>query len=186
MGHRKSRGFTFIEAMMVMVIIGVIAASGAYVMLYVVQNSVFIPNKLNVEMIGQDLLDIMLEGDPSAKGLRLSNSITTASANTVGFINTTGQTVEFLWDGVAKRINRRINGASWIIVPGYVPTGVYIDRKGASSVFTYYDANEAQTSTPANVRRIKIEFKVTSGTGVYSDWQSEAEFSSSMAVRKFQ
>jgi prepilin-type N-terminal cleavage/methylation domain-containing protein len=186
MGCKKSKGFTFIEAMMVIVIIGVIAASGAYVMLYVVQNSVFIPNKLNVEMVGQDLLDIMLEGDPSCKGLRLSNAITTASANTVGFINTTGQTVEFLWDGVAKRINRRINGASWLVVPNYLPNTIYIDRKGTSPIFTYYDANQAETTTPANVRRIKVEFKVTSGSGAYADWQGQAEFSSSITVRKFQ
>lgn len=187
----KKRGFTLIELVMVIVIIAIISIVGADLMFYLVRNSVFLPNKLNVEMIGQDILDIMVEGYQTegyqkAKGLRFSTIITTAGNNNVVFNNSNGQIVQFLWNNLDKKIYRTVNGCSQQTIPYYLHTGIYIEPKDSNPIFTYYDASEANTSNPSNVRRVKIEFRVRSGSGSYQDWQSQLDFASSIAVRRLQ
>ncbi len=175
---------------MAILIIAVLSVVGVDLMFHLVQNSIFLPNKLNVEMIGQDILDIMVEGYQSegyekAKGLRFSTIITTAGNSNVVFNNSSGQTVQFLWNNFDKKIYRTVNGAGQQTIPYYLPGGISIEQKGSNPIFTYYDAGEASTSNPSSVRRVKIEFRVKSGSGSYQDWQSQLDFASSIAVRRF-
>jgi len=179
-------GFTFIELTTAIAIIGIISAAGASLMLFLAQNSIFIPNKLNVEMLGHDLLEIMIEGYQQAKGLRFSTAVATAANNNIKFQNADGKTVEFFWDSGNKKIYISINNGARAVIPYYLPDGIYIEQKDSNPIFTYYDVNEFATSNPTAVRRVKIEFRVRSGSGNYQDWQSQLDFASSITVRRFQ
>lgn len=191
MDYDKKRSFTLIELIMVIVIIAILSIVGADLMFYLVRDSVFLPNKLNVEMIGQDILDIMVEGYQTegyqrAKGLRFSTSITAAGSSNVVYRNSSGKTVQFLWSNLDEKIYRTVDSGAQQTIPYYLPSGIYIEQKGSNPIFTYYNASNAITGTPSDVRRVKIEFRVRSGSGSYQDWQSQLDFASSIAVRRLQ
>lgn len=187
----RQSGFTIVELIMVMLIIGVLVSTGVFLMMHMMQNSVFLSNKLNAEMAGQDLMDTMIDGYQSegyarVKGLRFSKEITAISANSITFVNTDNQNVQFAWDSLNKRINRFVNGGAAEKIPYYLPSDMYIDEAGTTAVFIYYDANLSLTSNPADVRGVRITFRVRSGSGNFQDWQHRVDFLSGVAVKKFQ
>jgi len=182
MGYNK--GFTLIEAVMVILIIAIIAVSGAYLMAYSVQNYVFIPNQLNTDMLASELLDIMIEGDSQAKGLRFCKSITSAGAAQVIFINQDNQTIRYTYNSGPGTVTRIIGAGPAAVIPYYGQAGVSVSPR-SGSFFTYYDAAGAATSTASLVRRVQIELIAKTGTGSYSDWQGQSAQSSSVAVKKF-
>ncbi len=179
------RGFSFIELVMVMAIIGILAGAGTWIMGYTVKNSVFIPNQLNMDKLANDALEVMIEGDGQARGLRFSRIISTIAANQVAFINQDGVAIIYRWDTSANRLYRKIGSAAETIIPAYASGLSGVTLSGKSGVlFTYYDANEALTSNAANVRRIKMILIAKSGTGLYNDWQGQSEQVSSVAVKR--
>ncbi|MDD5408913.1 MAG: prepilin-type N-terminal cleavage/methylation domain-containing protein [Candidatus Omnitrophica bacterium] len=183
---RFRKGFTFIELIMVIAIIGVLAGSGAWIMAYTVKNSVFIPNQLGMDKLATDALNIMAEGDIQAKGLRFSRAITAINANRVDFIDGDGKTVYFRMDTGTNKLYRSINGAAEQAIPAYAnAAGLNLSGK-SGSLFTYYDINGATTAIAANVRRIRMILIAKSGTGLYNDWQGQSEQASSVSVKKFQ
>lgn len=186
MVYNKRRGFTFIEAITVIIIIGILASAAAVLLFDFIKNSVFLPNKLNMEMLAKDALDIIVEGDSSAKGLRFSKSITNAQSNRVDFVNQDGLTIYYRWDSGVNKLYRSISAGPEQSLPYYAAaSGIVITGK-SGVMFNYYDANEVATSNPINVRRVNIALIVKTGTGSYSDWQGQSEQSSSVAVKKFQ
>jgi prepilin-type N-terminal cleavage/methylation domain-containing protein len=186
MVYNKRRGFTFIEAITVIIIITILASAAAVLFFDFIKNSVFLPNKLNIEMLAKDALDIMVEGDSNAKGLRFSKAITNAQSNRVDFVNQDNQTVYYRWDTGTNKLYRSISSGPEQNLPYYsAPSGISIAGK-SGVMFSYYDINEIATSVPINVRRIKITLVAKTGSGSYSDWQGQSEQSSSVAVKKFQ
>ena len=183
---RLKRGFTLIELIMVIAIIGVLAGAGAWIMVYTVKNSVFIPNQLGMDKLATDALNIMAEGDTQAKGLRFSRAITAVNANRVDFIDGDGKTVYFRLDAGTNKLYRSINGSPEQSIPGYSSAaGLSLSGK-SGSLFTYYDENGTLTAIAANVRRVRMILIAKSGTGLYNDWQGISEQASSVAVKKFQ
>ncbi|MFA6358227.1 MAG: prepilin-type N-terminal cleavage/methylation domain-containing protein [Candidatus Omnitrophota bacterium] len=181
-----NKAVTLIEVLMVMAIIGVLAGAGSWIMAYTVKNSVFIPNQMGVDKLADDALDIMIEGDSQAHGLRFSRTITAISALRVDFINQDGQFVYYRWNNLTNKLFRSINGGVEVNMPAYSSAaGLTISGK-LSSMFAYYDAAGAITVIPANVRRIEIILIAKSGTGLYNDWQGSSEQASSIAVDRLQ
>lgn len=182
---KTNKGFTLIEGIMVIVIIAVLAVSGAWVMTYMMQSSVFIPNQMNTEMLGSDALDIMVEGDPGAKGLRFSRQITNVQNTEVTFINQNNQTIRYRLDVPTNRLYRSINAAAETLVPYYIVTGTSLSAP-SNILFTYFDANDVVTANPLNVRRIAMTLTGQTGTGAFDEWQGQSQQTTSIAVKKFQ
>lgn len=176
------KAFTFIELVMVILIIGIVAAAGAWLLMYVVQNAVFIPNRLTTDMLAQDALNMMIEGDTAARGLRFSANITTSQPNTLIFTNQENQSVNYTVSG--NKLYRQINASAPALAPAYQAGAIGVSGRGGT-LFTYYDGNDAVTTTAANVRRVRIDVTVLTGTGSYADWQSSSNQSSSVAVKRF-
>ncbi len=186
---RLKKGFTLIELIMVIAIIGVLAGAGAWIMAYTVKNSVFIPNQLNMDKLARDALDIMIEGDKNAglsgaMGLRFSKRIITNAANRVVFVNGDDKTVTL--ELVGNRLKRTVDGFTTNIPTYLKDTGndLSISLSGNNgSLFTYYYISGV---VPAQVGRIEINLIAISGTGSYNDWQGQSEQASSIAVKKLQ
>lgn len=181
------KGFTFIEAIMLMLIIAVLAGSSSWFMALAVKNSVFIPNQLNTDKLASDALDVMIEGDSQAKGLRFAKVISTIAANQVTFTNQDNVVIIYRWDTAANKLYRKIGAAAEASIPAYSSNMAGLTLSGKSGVlFTYYDSNEAVTAVAANVRRIRMILIAKSGTGLYNDWQGQSEQASSVAIKRLQ
>ena len=185
MDFNNYHGFSLIELIMMIAIIAILAVPGAYILMYLLKNSVFIPNKLNMDMLASDAFGSMIEGDSVAKGLRFSKSITAVADNQITFNNQTGQSIIYRLDTVANRLYRSINGAAETLLPYYIASGVTMTGK-SNKLFTYYDASEVVTAVPANVRWITMSLIAKTGTGLYQDWQGQTDQTTSIAVKKFQ
>jgi len=183
MKHRKA--FTLVEAIMVIVIIAILAISGAFLMVYTVKNGVVMPNQLNMDMLASNALDIMIEGDGQAKGLRFSKSITALADNQIDFVNQNEVTMRYRLNTGTGKLYRKIGAAPETLLPYYLGTGISVSGE-SNKIFTYYDASESVTAVPASVRRIELSLIAKTGTGSYSDWESQSTQRTSIAVRRYQ
>lgn len=171
---------------MVITILGVLSVPGTHLMFYLIRNSVFIPNKLNMDMLASDALDIMIDGDSRSGGLRFSRSISNIQDYQVTFLDSQGRNVVCRLDTVAEKLYRSVNGGAEETFPYYAASaGIFMAGKNGK-LFTYYDANEVITADPAAVRRISVSLIARTGSGSYESWQGRCEQISSVAVKKYQ
>ena len=187
MDCKRSNGFTVIELIMAIVIMGSLSVVGAGLMSYLIQHSVFIPNQLNMDMAASDALEIMIEGDDQAKGLRFSRVITAVQDNQVTFINQNGQLVRFRLETAIdpNGLFRSINSGTEALIPYYLPDGIVLSSL-SNRMFTYYDANEVVTNNPANVRWITLSLRAQTGDGSFANWSGMSDLFTGVAVRKLQ
>lgn len=176
--------FTLVELIMVMAIIGLLAFPGTLLMVNLMHNSVFIPNKMNMDMIAEEALNTMIEGDSRAGGLRFSKAITKAQDNQITFINQDNQSITYRLDTAANMLYRKIDANPEEPLIYYASSAIDINGK-LNRLFSYYDANESNTNDPALVRRLKITLISKIGSGSYDDWQAQSEQSSSIKVSVF-
>ncbi|MBL7151291.1 MAG: type II secretion system protein [Candidatus Omnitrophica bacterium] len=179
------RGFTLIETVMVIAIIGVLSASGAFILVNILQQTIFMPNQLNMNMVAAQALDTMIEGEAVARGLRFSKSISSVGADQVVFNNQDDQSISYRLDTGTAKLYRSVDGGAEALIPYYAGTGINLSGAGGQ-LFSYYDSAEASTSTPADVRRVKINLVAMTGSGSYSDLEGKSEQASSVAVHKFE
>jgi len=183
--HKRSRAFSLIEFIVVMAIIITLSTSGAFILLYVVQSSTFIPNQMNMDMMAADAMNIMIEGDVQAKGLRFSRSINTIQPYQVIFQNQDGQTISYRMDTATDKLYRSIDGGAEALMPYYIPlSGVSLTGQ-SGKLFSYYDSNELITGIPANVGRIGITLTTMTGNGSFDQWQGRVDVASAVFVRAF-
>jgi len=184
--NQPNRGFTLIEAIMTMLIIGILAGSGAWLMAYTVKNSIFIPNQMNMDKLVNDAFNIMIEGDKQAHGLRFARVITAIAANRVDFVNQDGITIYYRLDTTNHDLYRSINGAAEAAIPYYSSAAAITMDGKSGTLFTYYDASEAVTAVAANARRVRMILVAKTGTGLYNDWQGQSEQATSVSIDRLQ
>jgi prepilin-type N-terminal cleavage/methylation domain-containing protein len=182
---KRTWGFTLIETIMVIAIVVVLAFSGGWLMMHFVRNSVFLSNQLNMDMLAADALNVMIEGDSQAKGLRFSREITAIADTQLNFVNQDSQTIEYRLDTATGQLYRTINGGAEVVMPSYLKAGIKIFGKGGK-LFLFYDSNEVLTAVPVQVRWISLILIAQSGTGLFSDWEGSSEQASAVAVTRFQ
>jgi prepilin-type N-terminal cleavage/methylation domain-containing protein len=185
MGHKRQNGFTLIELTITILVIAVLSAGGAYIMTYLIQSAVYIPSKLNMDMLASDALTIMIDGDSQAKGLRFSRSVTDIQPYQITFINQDNQTINYQLNTGTNKLYRSINGNPAVLIPYYIPSsGISMSGKNGQ-LFLYYDGSEVITANPVNVRRIAVALIAMTGSGSFDQWQGKADLSSAVAVKRF-
>jgi len=185
MGYKRHNGFTLVELIMTMVIITILSVGGAYILIKMVQSAIYIPNKLNMDMLASNAMDLMTEGDVQVKGLRFSRSITAIAPYQVTFNNQDDQVIQYNLNTIENKLYRSIDGGPDVIIPTYA-SAVEISQSGKNGqLFLYYDANDVITGDAADVRRIMISIIMMTGSGEFSQWQGKADLSSAIAVNQF-
>ena len=184
-GLRGAKGFTLIELTVALVIVVILARAGSFLLTNLVQDGVFIPGQLNTDMISMDILQMIVEGDASAQGLRNSRSMTSIAANDLTFVNQDSVTIRYRLDTGTNRFYRTIGAGAETLFPYYLPSGVNVIAKGGS-LFTYYDSTETVTATAANVRWITIGLIVRVGGGSFNNWEGQSDKMTSVSVPKMQ
>ena len=169
---------------MVIVIVGVLSASGVFLLTYLVESSAKVPSQLNMDMVASDLLDTMVEGDSQAKGLRFCQAVTAISSTQINFVNQDAQNIQYRLGADAK-MYRKIGTDPERVIPYYAATGVFV-LGDQGKVFRFYNASDAEISSgPQNVRRIAIAIIAQTTAGTPSDWDGRSKQSSSVAVHRF-
>lgn len=187
--YNQKTGFTYIELVVVIVIIAAVSVTGAALMGFFIQNAIFIPRQLNVDMLTSEAMDIMIEGDQQAKGLRFSKRITAMADNQITFRNQ-DDNVDIIYqlDTLTSKLYRKIGPNPLELIPYYLPPGVTITGNG-NVTFSYYDGNDAwinpSLGDPANVRRVGISIIAKTGTGSFNELEGQTELSSSIAVKRY-
>ncbi|MFA5260845.1 MAG: type II secretion system protein [Candidatus Omnitrophota bacterium] len=185
MEYNRVNGFTLIELIMVIVIVGILSVPAAYIMVHFVQNTVYLPSQMNTDMILERIEEVLIEGDATAKGLRFSRAMSSIADNDLTFINQDGDTVRYRLDTGNGRVYRSIDGGTEYLVPYYLPSGVTAGGL-SGALFTYYDSAETVTTAAADVRWITVGLTVQDGAGQVEQWEGRSEGTSAVYVPRFQ
>ncbi|MEW6075013.1 MAG: hypothetical protein AB1530_01765 [Candidatus Omnitrophota bacterium] len=181
--HRS--GNTLTEAVLVIAIIAILSSCGVYLMLFLLQDAAFIPQKLNIDMMLQDAMDNIVEGDSKARGLRFCKYVVTAEPNQLAFVNQDNQRIQYRLSALTLKLYRSIDGSADALIPYYTNTGMDINGLG-DTAFRYYDANESAPANPLEVRRVVVGLEARGRVGTYAGWRCEAAASTSVALKRLQ
>ncbi len=143
---KKLKGFSLIELIVVIVIIGIFTAIGSQILSKAFSG--YFDNKYLIEADWQARLALeRMQRD--IRAIRSPADITTAGASNLVFIDTSGNTITYSLSGTS--LDRQTNAST-----------VQVLADGIQSLtFSYYDENDAVTGTAANVRYITISLHVT-------------------------
>ena len=202
---RKSRkdkkGATLIELVITMVLLAIIGATLFGVIIFFVQLFMYSPRQLDTQKIGQELENIMIEGNQDIRGLRWTRVVLDASAAQFSYIYgyptiSDGQAVRLRWNAADKKIYRSTSsngGGSWsaeTIIPVYLlnNSSISIDGKDTSGViFTYKKAGDiawvSGTDALTDIRAVIISINVKTGAGSFANFQGSSNITASAEIK---
>jgi prepilin-type N-terminal cleavage/methylation domain-containing protein len=183
---KNNKGFSLIELVVIITIIGIILSVTSAILVSSIQGMVYLPNSLNMDMLAQDALDKIVDGDNLAGGLRFCKNITAFSANSITFTDQNSKTVVITLDTGTNKLTRTINAVSdptFLYYQGSSGIKVTTGRNGA--LFLYYDASESTPLIASNIRRIAVNLVAFTGSGTFANWQGSAEYTTSIRTPRF-
>ena len=198
---KNARGFTLIELVMIILITSVLALAGVHLMQFVVRNSFFLPNQVHADMVAAEALEIIVEGDGQAKGLRFCRNVSIATATQVAVTNqgvlSTQDPQTITYDLTGGTLTRAIQtfggGTTTSNIPYFMATDMVISGTGPSNaLFTYFDKSDMELTQPIlpanlpNIRRINIDLKAQNGTGSSDKYEGTSQQSTSIKVSRYQ
>jgi prepilin-type N-terminal cleavage/methylation domain-containing protein len=142
---RLQNGFTLIEMVMVILVLSIIVGMAGSLL----------SQGLNTFSAGENIIDANWQGQIGMErmirdilGIRSVNDISSASASTLSFTNTNGDTLSYTLSGTSITLTQ--NGSSAVLADGV-----------QSLAFNYYDQNGSVTATPTAIRYVQITMNVT-------------------------
>ncbi len=203
------RGATLMELIMAMVIIAIISGVTAGIIVSLMQLFVYLPKEIKTRDIAHEVMDIMIEGESQRRGMRYAVNVQVASPTqfsyTFGYPSDSDRrNMRFRWDSTGKKIYRSYTafgvplggtpppyGAEETI-PYYARGDVSINGTGSPGseyVFRYYKADGTQWVSGIDplttIRRVDMDLTVTTGTGVFTKWDSSFKTTSSVEIKQY-
>lgn len=154
----NKKSFTLIELIVVLVVMGIIAAVTSMSFIFFVDNIFSMPAEMNMYSVSSDIFQIICEGDSISSGLRFSRDIVDIENNYIRFIDSNGKNVEIKKEN--QRILRAVNGGQFQKIPYYMPHYVFV-IDNSENLFSYYDEYDTITSVASNVKTVKIHLGLT-------------------------
>jgi prepilin-type N-terminal cleavage/methylation domain-containing protein len=149
------KGFTLTEVVVTLAVIAVLAGAGSWMLVFLIDNFVYLPPRIAVDTAVSDSLNLIAEGDHKAQGLRFARSFKTINPDQVEFTDSNDNDVRFrLFKG---SLYRRVNNDSEETLPYYADSiGLSFSGPGGGVIFTYYDAQGNPTANATLVKHINI------------------------------
>lgn len=157
---RRARGFTLIEMIVVMIIIGILAAT----MVPVLRNAVTVYGTTNA--IAMTLDKLRYASARIAFELRALTLLSSATASSITFTRS-----DFA-PAVTDRTIRMTQGSGLLTLSYDLPTpavSATLTDQLSSLVFAYYDQNGATTTVPDEVRYVEYTITLTANGQPYAE-----------------
>lgn len=188
----RKNAYTLVELIMVIVAVSVMAI-GAVVFFIPMANLFFVsPKQTAVEYMGQEIMDLLVDGNAAAKGLKYSKLITAANATQINYTDADNKTVVIRWDNTALKFYRNINSAGEVSLPARYTAGVKAQGKNTSNiVFRFFNSTGAEIASPVvagslfTIKRIKIELVLYTGDGLMKDFEGRVNLTSGTEIKVF-
>jgi len=155
---KKNKGFTLVELVIVIIIIGITASTLGFMMLGAVKAWTFKFNRNDILWDGRLAMDRMTREIRTVKN---PTSVTTASAAQFRFIDTGNEDITYSLSGA--NLNRTENGTANLLAENV-----------SSLTFTYYNSSDTVIPSPivspsaTDIRRVRINLTLTkNGQSVY-------------------
>ena len=189
MDHTFKRGYTLIELIMAVVILGILGTIGAAFFQPLITMAFFTPAQLRTEQIGNQMVFDIYQGDSRAKGLRIMKKIKTATATSLTYLDNSSVEATLSWDGGTKRLSRTVNGVTQLL-PLQAPNhSVLLDGVYPGTIFRYYDSSGMNLSPPvstvANIARIKIDWVAYTGSSAITTYGTKYIIKTSFWAKQF-
>lgn len=207
----EKKGFTIVEVIITMALIGIIAGVTSGILLNLMQLFVYLPREMKARTIAHDVMELMIEGEPQRRGMRYAVEVQDASSTqftyTFGYPgNTDKRIMRFRWDSAAKKLYRSYtafgsglatppelpNISSGEQIPYYASGEISINGPAASPniIFRYFKEDGTELTPPApallhEIRRVEISIVVKTGTGLFRYWDSSFQTTSSAEIRQY-
>lgn len=143
-------GFTLIELILVMVIVGIVAAASSTFLLQAYKTSNLAPDLVEADNAARIAVITMRRELQNIRS-NTSSDISNAQANTITFTDTSNNTITYSLSG--STITR--NGFTFL-------------EQVSALMFTYLDAQGAATNTVSNIRYVQFSFTTTITAQSYS------------------
>jgi len=188
----RKNGYTLVELIMVIVAVSVMAI-GAVAFFIPMANLFFAsPKQTAVEFMGQEILDLTIDGDAAAGGLKYSKLITAANATQVDYTDADGKTVVIRWDNTALKFYRNIDSVGEVSLPIRYTAGVKVQGKDtANIIFRFFDLAGAEIASPVEagslpaIKRIKIGMVLYTGNGLIKNFEGKANLTSGIEIKTY-
>ena len=189
---KEKKAFTLIEFVMVISAVSVMAV-GAVVFFIPLTNLFFVsPRQAAVEFMGQEILDLIIDGNTQVKGLRFLKAISSASATQIDYTDADDKTVSIRWDQPSLKFYRNINSAGEVSLPLYCTASTKIQGKAAADIiFSFFDTAGAEIASPVDagslnlIKRAKIDITVYTGSGAIKDFQGRVNLTAGVDIKTF-
>ena len=195
----RDRGFTLVELIVILLVASI--AASAFVGLMIPQANLFffLPQRIRVQSTASDLLDILFDGDNSARGLRYAtpttstNAVTAASGSSLTYTyrgaDLVNHTVVLTYNAGNRTVTRQIDGGSTPTIPYYATaaSGILTDP-AETNFFRYYDSAGAELTgviPVANIFRVDVPVKVSSGSGAVKGSEGNIRMKSGVEIKDF-
>ena len=155
---KNPKGFTLVETVIVMTIIGIVASAMGFMLLGTIKAWTFKFNRNDILWDDRLALDRMTR---EIRAIKNSTSVTTAQAAQFRFIDTANKDITYNLS--STNLNRTENGTANLLAENV-----------SSLSFTYYNASDIAIPTPVvspsatDIRRVKINLTLTkNGQNIY-------------------
>ena len=188
-GSAQPKGFTLIELVVTIVILGIVGAAGASFFFPVLNMFFATPVQVRSQQIGNFIADECIEGHPSSEGFRIIKNIVSASDASINYLLADSSSITLSWSNATKKLTKTDPSGSYILPKEYSSNDMSLDGQTAGVIFKYYDSAglviTSPVATPANIARIEMNWKIYTGSADIKRLEAKYLLNTGVAIKQF-
>ena len=204
----SGKGFSSIELVVTILVVLIIASLTAGIIASLMQLFVYLPREMKARTVAHEAIEFMTEGEIGKRGMRFAVQVLDASPIQITYTfgypgNEDKRNMRFRWDSTTNKIYRSYTAFGDAIlgpeppysleeiIPYYAGPDISIRSRQAApnTIFTYFKQDGSAwaegVDALSEIRRVEINIVVSTGTGLFTNWESSFETTSSVEVKQY-